>query len=663
MAHASQHSDSVTPAEPGRPVPERGDWVFLRGRLAHPNAALAFLFVMSGILGAASISVPNWGVAKPWLVYAVAAAGMLVGALTWLLRHRLTARDRHLLLAIGSLAISIAIVGCGAWPMSMVAAYFYIWVVLYAAVYFTPRAAVAHLALVGFLYAGALAVQPQVEFLGQWLVAMWFLTITTLTVGGFAIRLRRESDALTYQTCHDSLTGLGNRALFVTRIDRALGELEPGDAIAILLLDIDDFKTVNDSLGHAMGDELLVSVARRLESITRAVSPVARIGGDEFALLLESGQIPQTATLVAGRITDILRPVFRLGEADVTVTVSIGLAVGQPSLADSEQLLRDAELAMYLAKDKGKGRLETFQPGMEDKALTQLSLRADLRRAVERKEFEVFFQPILRISDQRPVGVEALIRWHHPRSGLVLPAEFIGEAEIAGLVVPIGDWVLSEACRQAQAWRVDGTTDDDFYISVNLAPRQLAEPTVIDAIARALHESGLPPGALVLEITESSLMLDQEVGLVRLSDVQDLGVRLALDDFGTGYSSLTRLQKCHVDIVKIDKSFVDHVCQGPEGRALVKSVIDVASALGVISIAEGVETPDQFRALRELGCDAVQGFLFAKPARASQSAHTMTELADRARSDPDTTSSEVREGSASSADDQSPLPVSGDRAP
>ena len=446
------------------------------------------------------------------------------------------------------------------------------------------------------------------------------------TVLDITDRKRAEAD-LDFQMLHDGLTGLANRALLLDRLDLAVRQSERRtDPVAVLLLGVDDFKTVNDALGHACGDQLLVALARRLESVTRAGDTVARLGGDEFALLLASGVMPRTAEEIAGRIAAKLTSPFLVGDTEVTVTVSIGIAV-VPSGDTSGDLLRDADLAMYLAKQNGKARVEMARPHMQAEALSHFAMVTDLRHAPEGGELEVFYQAVVTVGDAMPVGAEALLRWNHPTRGPVTPEEFIGIAESTGLIVPIGHWVLEEACRQTQAWRQAGTVDDDFYVSVNLSPRQLAEPGLVDSVARALHDSGLPPRALVLELTESTLMLGVDAGLARVHALKDLGLRIALDDYGTGYSSLNRLRTLPVDIVKIDKSFIDQLTVSKEGKALVQSIVDVARALAITSIAEGVERPDQEVALEELECDYIQGYLYARPTAPAEAADTLRRLA------------------------------------
>ena len=429
------------------------------------------------------------------------------------------------------------------------------------------------------------------------------------------------------------MTGLANRALFLDRVGHALRRSDrQATPVAVLFLDLDDFKTVNDSLGHDAGDQLLIAVGHRLKEVSRASDTVARFGGDEFAVLVESGDMPQTAEDVAERLVEALRAPFRLDGAEVAIQASVGIALGQPPDDAPGDLLRDADMAMYLAKHNGKGRFEMFRQGMQDEALKRLTITADLRRGIDDGQLEVYYQPIVTARDATPTGAEALVRWNHPRRGLLNPIEFVDVAESTGLIVPLGDWVLNQACRQAQAWRQDNVVDDDFYIAVNLSARQLVEATLVDSVARALRDSGLPASALVLEITESNIMVNFDAGLARLRSLKDLGVRLALDDYGTGYSSLNRLGTLPVDIVKIDKSFIDEVTL-KSGAALIKSVVDVTAALGLKSVAEGVEHPDQLVALNGLGCETIQGYLFAKPMPASTTISTLQRLRSRHGSD------------------------------
>ena len=419
---------------------------------------------------------------------------------------------------------------------------------------------------------------------------------------------------LSHQAFHDSLTGLANRALFLDRVTHALDRADrESGPIAVMFVDIDDFKMVNDSLGHHLGDGLLIAVAERLKCSIRPGDTVARLGGDEFALLLESGKMPEAAEIVACRIAADLQAPIRVGTEDISARASIGIALGRPHADEPDGLLRDADLAMYLAKRNGKGRFEMFHPKMHEEAVLRLETAAELRRGLEDRQFEVFFQPIIDIRTASTIGAEALVRWRHPVRGLVTPAEFIPVAESTGLIVPLGRWVLTEACRQVECWRRSGITDEPFHVSVNLSARQLQDPSILDDVAISVRDSGLPFAAVMLEVTESVSMDDIPTALSRLHALKDLGLRLAVDDFGTGHSSLSYLRRFPVDVVKIDKSFVDRITLDPEGAAMVRGVIDLSRALGLTTIAEGVEDDDQLALLHELGCDNVQGYLFAKP--------------------------------------------------
>jgi diguanylate cyclase (GGDEF)-like protein/PAS domain S-box-containing protein len=438
---------------------------------------------------------------------------------------------------------------------------------------------------------------------------------------------RALEQELNRQAFHDSLTGLANRALFLDRLSHAMDRGgRQADPIAVLFLDVDDFKTVNDSLGHPAGDLLLVAIAGRLKTATRPGDTVARFGGDEFAVLLESGTMPRAAEVVAKRVAEALMPTFCINGNDLEVRASIGIALGQRPQESPDDLLRDADLAMYLAKRNGKGRFEMYRPDMHTQAIHRLETSAALRGGLEADQFEVFYQPIVNTHTRKLVGAEALVRWRHPIRGIVAPMEFIPIAEVTGLIVPLGRQVLRDATCQAQAWRRGGLVDDAFYVSVNLSARQLQDAELLADVAGALVDSGLPPDALILEVTESTLIENLDVTLPRLHALKGLGLRLAVDDFGTGYSSLAYLADLPVSVVKIDKSFIDRITRDAEGAAMVRGVIDLSRALGLTCTAEGVERENQLDVLDELGCDSVQGYFFARPTSGADVADALRRL-------------------------------------
>jgi diguanylate cyclase (GGDEF)-like protein/PAS domain S-box-containing protein len=415
------------------------------------------------------------------------------------------------------------------------------------------------------------------------------------------------------QTLQDSLTGLPNRTLFTDRVEHALKRAERRDgSVVVLVLDLDEFKIVNDSLGHAAGDALLVAVAARLKAAARAGDTVARLGGDEFGLLLENGDVDGGSELAAVRIQAALSAPFLVRGKEVPVNASIGIAVGSPWSHTPDDVLRDADLAMSFAKEKGKNRFELFLPAMHEDATRRLEIAADLLGGIARGEFFLNYQPIVDVRNGHIAGVEALVRWQHPRFGLLAPNEFVPVAEMTGLIGPLDRWVLNEACRQTSAWKNADVADDSFYVSVNLSAQHLQDSTVADDISKVLEASGLAPERLVLEVTETALIKDLDSALASLAIVKQLGVKVAVDDFGTGYSSLTHLIKFPVHFIKVDKSFIDLV-NSADGEMMVRAVVDLAHGLGLKAIAEGVEHSEQARALEDLGCYLAQGYLFAKP--------------------------------------------------
>jgi diguanylate cyclase (GGDEF)-like protein/PAS domain S-box-containing protein len=426
-----------------------------------------------------------------------------------------------------------------------------------------------------------------------------------------ATERKRMEEQLTRQAFEDDLTGLANRALFRDRLRHALERrARLRTDVAVLLLDLDGFKRVNDSLGHAAGDALLCSIAQRIANTVRAGETVARLGGDEFAIVIESVQDDEDPRALADRLLQVIAAPVPLAGREVVVNVSIGIAIADAA-DDGESVLRNADTAMYSAKTSGKQCARVFDPGMHARALVWLEVEQDLRRAVVHQEFELHYQPLLRLGSGTLRGFEALLRWRHPRRGLMPPSEFLSVAEETGLVVPIGRWVLMEACHRAARWPAE--SDVLPTISVNVAPRQLEHEHFIDDVRAALAASGLAPHRLVLEITESQIMKTPELAKTRLHALRDLGVRIAIDDFGTGYSSLSHLQFFPVDELKIDRTFVARLDDGERGASFVRTMVSLAQSLGVEVVAEGIEFQAQQQFLTDLGCDTGQGFLFSRP--------------------------------------------------
>ncbi len=420
-------------------------------------------------------------------------------------------------------------------------------------------------------------------------------------------------EELSRQAFYDSLTGLANRALFDDRMKHALAHADRrGHRLAVLLLDLDGFKIINDSLGHQAGDQVLVMVAQRIEACCRLSDTVARLGGDEFAVLLEEGVDESAAKSVAGRLLDILREPFLVKGREMHVSGSIGIALHEGSAASTDDLLRDADAAMYCAKSRGRDRYELFEPSMHTRAVQLFELNADLQKGLDQGQFVVHYQPILDLAAEELQGVEALVRWQHPERGLLAPDEFIPVAEQSGLIVPLGTWVLREACRQMQTWR-GAFPDRKPSLSVNLSPRQLYEPDLVAQVRAVLEETGFDPGGLILEITEGALLQGVEETKRKLADLKRLGVRLAIDDFGNGSTTLAYLGEFPVDILKIDRSFIRGMSDNPEGRILVQAILDLARALHLDTVAEGIEMPEQRTELLTSGCASGQGFFFEEP--------------------------------------------------
>jgi diguanylate cyclase (GGDEF)-like protein len=454
------------------------------------------------------------------------------------------------------------------------------------------------------------------------------VTVTALlhdpSVQGFVVTVRdvgerkRLEYALTRQAYSDALTGLPNRVLFQARVEQALrqqGRTQNG--VALLFCDLDGFKAVNDVQGHAAGDHLLKVVAARLTQCVRPYDTVARLGGDEFAVLLTGPEVEQVAVEIAERIAALIAEPIPLPDRSAHVGTSIGLAVSTAWVSDADTLLRQADLAMYEAKRRATGSWMRFEPGMLAELAERAEIENDLRLASANRQLAVVYQPLRDIATGRLVGAEALLRWRHPKRGFIPPDRFIRIAEQIGLIGQLGTWVLTEACRAAKRWQ-DAVTEADpaaehvFHVSVNISARQLHEG-LVDDVRRVLAETGLPASSLLLEVTETVLMerVDEAVALLR--ELRKLGVRLAVDDFGTGYSSLSYLARFPVDVLKIDRSFVERLGKQDDADELVRMIIGLGRALNLRIVAEGVETAGQLDALRSMGCDVAQGFLFMRP--------------------------------------------------
>ncbi len=429
--------------------------------------------------------------------------------------------------------------------------------------------------------------------------------------------LTRRGDELAFLATHDGLTGLPNRTLILDRIEQMLARSRRSQTpVAALFVDLDNFKSINDTLGHAVGDELLRAVAARLEGVVRDIDALGRLGGDEFVVIAEELSLAAGPELIAERLLDALAQPFKLGadkQTRVTVAASIGIAAADGASGDgasADELLREADIAMYRAKWDGKNRYAVFETGMQDTMQNRMELEMDLREALEKDEFFLAYQPTFDLRDMRPTGVEALIRWRHPLRGVVQPNDFIPLLEETGLITEVGKWVLQAACAQGAAWRQAGYP---IAMAVNVSARQLDSDQILTDIERALADSGLDPQALTIEITETTLMRNIEETARRLAQVKQLGIRIAIDDFGTGYSSLAHLQRFQVDALKIDRSFITGLAHNQEGETLIHTLVQLGKALSIETFAEGIEQQHELSLLRDEDCDSGQGFLFARP--------------------------------------------------
>ncbi|MEO8035836.1 MAG: EAL domain-containing protein [Acidobacteriota bacterium] len=442
---------------------------------------------------------------------------------------------------------------------------------------------------------------------------------TSMGVGMIACLLEDEREAaelasveIEHLAYHDAMTGLPNRPLFIDRLIVALAQAGRANyRLAVFFLDLDRFKNINDSLGHTAGDSLLKGVADRIRQCVREGDTVARFGGDEFTLLIPRIDNVEDAAKIAQKIIEMLKIPFFVNDRELFVTTSIGISIYPGDGLDPETLVRNADTAMYRAKDRGRDNYQLYTPAMNARALERLGLENQLRKALSQDELRLFYQPVIALETRAIIGMEALLRWQHPEMGLLAPAHFISVAEVSGLIIPIGEWVLRVACKQLKAWHK--RTSSDLTISVNLSARQFQQPDLIGQVRQVLQDSALEARFLELEITESNAMQNAENSIYSLRELKNIGVRIAMDDFGTGYSSLNYLKRFPIDTLKLDQSFVHDVTTDPRDAAIVSAVISMAHSLELEVVAEGVETEDQLAFLRKQKCDRIQGFLFSEP--------------------------------------------------
>jgi len=444
----------------------------------------------------------------------------------------------------------------------------------------------------------------------------------------YEISQRRKAETqLAFDALHDSLTKLPNRALFLDRLRHAIdyGRRHKEYGFSVFFIDIDHFKNVNDSMGHPVGDKLLLAFSARVQKCLRQSDTLARLGGDEFAILLENSTEKESALRDAQRILESLRVPYQLAGTDFYISASIGIVLNTQEYQQADDVLRDADIAMYRAKALGKARYEIFTPDLRDEAASKLALDSQLRNAIEREEFRLDYQPIFSLKPRELVGFEALLRWQHPERGLLPPADFLPFAEESGMIIPLGEWVLRQACRQMSRWRKAHAESDGLVVNVNISGRQFMQLDFVDLIAATLKENALPPSVLHLEITESVLINNVEQAGQVLADLHKMGVQIQIDDFGSGYSSLGYLQQFPVDTIKIDKSFVQSMQAGSKGSQLVKTMVAMARNLGMSIIAEGIETDQQLVELCAMECGFGQGFYLSHPLPESEIENLISE--------------------------------------
>ena len=596
---------------------------------AHDQAliarSLAFLFVSGATVSLVWLLLPHSSASDDRGVLAMTLCAYATGALLFVGLDHLPPVVYKAAVTLATVVITGAVIANHENGSTYVLYYF--WATVYAFAFFSLAQAAFQAALVGVAFGAALYLQQDIwtEEIARWLLVM----STTMAVG---LLVRFLTGTLRHRSLHDPLTGLPNRRLYLKQLDEALqraGQDHRARHVAVAFLDLDNFKYINDSLGHHVGDALLVGVSDRLAATLRPEDLTARFGGDEFALLCVDVEDEAAALAIGERINQGLEAPFSVGGNELHVSASVGVALARPGEDNGDSLLRDADAAMYAAKQHGRARCELFGEPLRERATERLVLENDLRRAIERDELQVFYQPIVALGTGKVMGVEALVRWLHPERGLVGPNEFIAIAEDTGLIVPIGEFVLDRALAQIAQWDADEGPLAGIYASVNVSARQLPNSALLFMVDRTLARHAIDPGRLTLELTESVLMEQGLAPTATMSALRQLGVRLALDDFGTGYSSLSYLQRFPLDVLKIDRSFVSGIGNKGREEAITGAIVTMAVAMGIRVVAEGIETLTQLGVLQELGCPLGQGYLFARPAPAAE----LLDSLDRRRGD------------------------------